>query len=224
MIYTPSYIFSLIFFIILLVIGMIILYNMISHIITYFSTSNKTFGINNDDYSNEEQLDFLKNTNSYNSAIKVALDKKNTEIFKHTDNNTLRDLLAFKFDNDQRRINNQINQIDLSGIDNSELKALNTFKNKINVNSINPEFDDYTDTLNNENKRGMSVVTNLLNPQYYLVNPLNKLKNQDVLNIQVPEDVNLNQIISDKIDSIFEKKYGIYTTQVGVEGYPTTTE
>jgi hypothetical protein len=206
LLYTPAYIFSLIFFVILLITVVIIIYNLIYHFATYLTKQKKIQNVNIDDYPENESLDYLKNTDSYNSAIKVALNNKNKEIFQRDTNKSLKDLLAFKFENDTKRINHQINQLDLSGIDNSETKALNTFKTKINVNSINPDFDDYMDDIKKENERGLSVVSNLMNPSYYLVNPLNKIGNKDVLNVKMPEDVNLNQVISDKIDAIIDKK------------------
>lgn len=213
MIYTPSYIFSLIFFALLLIISVIIIYNLLYHLFAYINANEKYSAINHDDYPESEQLDFLKNTNSYNTAVKIALNKKNEEVFKRNENNTLKDLLAFKFEHDSKRINNQLNQIDLTDINDSETKALNTFKNKININSINPEFDDYNNDLAKENNKGLSVVTNLMNPNYYLVNPLNKVNNQDVMNIQMSEDVNLNKIISNKIDAIITKKLDLQSTQ-----------
>jgi len=206
MLYTPAYISSVIFFIILLTLTLYTLYNIIYYITKHINLQSKYIPKDTDNYTNEDNLYFLKEIPSYNTAVKVALNNKNQDIFKRTTNNSLKNLLAFKYDNDTSRINHQTHAIDIANIDDAETKALNTFKTKVNVNSINPEFDNYSTELQKENDKGMSVITNLMNPSYYLVNPLNKVGNKDVLNVSVPTDINLNQVISDKIDAIVRQK------------------
>jgi len=207
MIYTPAYIFSLIFLIILLSIFAYFTYNIIFHLSEYSAIKNKYTNIINDNYVIDNPYD-IENIDSLNTKLINEFENKDKIIFEKNENKQLRDLLAFKYKVDSSRIDNVNHTIDIKNIDNPSDKALAVMRNKINASSLDPNYDNYESTIEKPNNHGLSVIKNITNPNYYLVNPLDKLDNKEIMNVNIGDDINLNKIIYDKVKTIVREELG----------------
>lgn len=205
MIYTPAYISSIIFIIILLLIISYFIYNIVYYILEYAYANKKYRKIVDDNYTLDDPYN-IDNIDNYNTKLINEFDSKEQVIFEKNDNKQLRDLLAFKYNHDTSRIDNVNNKINISNIDNPTEKALATIKSKVNISSLDPNYDEYTADEVKKDEYGLSVIKNITNPSYYLVNPLDKIDNKEVLTVNVEDDINLNKVITNKVNQIVQEK------------------
>lgn len=204
-IYTPAYISSIIFIIILLLILAYFIYNIVYYILEYAYANKKYRVIFDDNYTLDDPYN-IDNIDNYNTKLINEFDNKDNIIFEKNENKRLRDLLAFKYNHDASKIDNINNQINIGNIDNPTEKALSTIKSKVNISSLDPNYDEYSADEVKKDEYGLSVIKNITNPSYYLVNPLDKIDNKEILTVNVDDDINLNQIIYNKVNQAVQEK------------------